>query len=63
LRENQTVIYNNNTVTRHRTSNKTDLKRKTPGDKSLVICFNKDCKLRKQKSCRGFEACPGFQGK
>jgi len=26
------------------------------------ICFNRDCKLRKQKTCRGFEGCPGFRG-
>jgi hypothetical protein len=32
-------------------------------DNESVVCFNKDCKLRKQKSCKGFEACPGFQGK
>jgi hypothetical protein len=28
-----------------------------------VICFNRDCKLRKKKSCKGFEACPGFKGR
>ena len=31
--------------------------------KSSFVCFNKECKLRKQKSCRGFEGCPGFKGK
>jgi hypothetical protein len=30
---------------------------------SSTVCFNKECKLRKQKSCRGFEGCPGFKGK
>jgi len=30
---------------------------------SQFICFNRDCKLRKQKSCKGFEGCPGFKGK
>jgi len=37
---------------------------KKPADQSpATVCFNKDCKLRKQKSCKGFEGCPGFQGK
>ncbi|UCH44168.1 MAG: hypothetical protein JSV11_07625 [Nitrospiraceae bacterium] len=30
---------------------------------SGFICFNRECKLRKKKSCKGFEACPGFKGK
>jgi hypothetical protein len=37
-------------------------KKKSPSD-SPVICTNRDCKLRKQKNCRGFEGCPGFQGR
>ena len=28
-----------------------------------VVCFNRDCKLRKKKSCKGFEGCPGFKGR
>jgi hypothetical protein len=35
----------------------------TPAKEISFICFNKDCKLRKQKSCKGFEGCPGFKGK
>jgi hypothetical protein len=27
------------------------------------LCVNRDCKLRKQKGCKGFEGCPGYQGK
>jgi len=38
-------------------------KKKRSENKDKFICFNKECKLRKQKSCKGFEACPGFQGK
>jgi hypothetical protein len=34
-----------------------------PGNKDKFICFNKECKLRKQKSCKGFEGCPGYLGK
>ncbi|MBI5666076.1 MAG: hypothetical protein HZC49_13460 [Nitrospirae bacterium] len=50
-------------MTKKRTAKKTALKMTTPEAVPVVVCFNKDCKLRKQKQCRGFEACPGFQGK
>lgn len=30
--------------------------------KTVNICFNADCRLRKA-GCRGFEGCPGFKGK
>jgi len=38
-------------------------KKETAKNPSASICVNKDCKLRKQKKCAGFEACPGFQGR
>jgi hypothetical protein len=42
-------------------------KKKRCGDmtenKDKFICFNKECKLRKQKSCKGFEGCPGYLGR
>lgn len=63
LREKHKVIYNKARMTKYKPSKKTALKKKTAAEKTSVVCFNKDCKLRKQKSCRGFEACPGFQGK
>jgi hypothetical protein len=31
-------------------------------EKGVIICFNRDCKLRK-KGCKGFEGCPGFMAK
>jgi hypothetical protein len=34
-----------------------------PEKDGAVICFNRDCKLRKKKSCKGFEGCPGFKGR
>jgi hypothetical protein len=38
--------------------------RKRSGEKQAsTVCINKDCKLRKQKSCKGFEGCPGFKGR
>jgi hypothetical protein len=42
---------------------KKKIAKKSAGSNEKFICFNKDCKLRKQKSCKGFEGCPGFQGK
>jgi len=51
------------TVTKYRTTKKTGAIKKTAEEKTSVVCFNRECKLRKQKGCRGFEACPGFQGK
>jgi len=43
---------------------------KKPADKKhpsgklhSLVCFNRDCKLKKQKSCAGFEGCPGFKGR
>ncbi|MEW6599926.1 MAG: hypothetical protein AB1499_03060 [Nitrospirota bacterium] len=50
-------------MTKKKTSDNTGPAKRTADVKTTVICFNKECKLRKQKSCRGFEACPGFQGK
>jgi hypothetical protein len=32
-------------------------------EKGEVVCFNRDCKLRKKKTCKGFEGCPGFLGR
>lgn len=29
--------------------------------KNTVVCVNKRCKLRKA-GCKGFEACPGYEG-
>jgi hypothetical protein len=34
-----------------------------PENNGSVICFNRDCKLRKKKRCKGFEGCPGFKGR
>jgi hypothetical protein len=50
-------------VANDRTSKIKGLIKKTAAERTSVVCFNKECKLRKQKSCRGFEACPGFKGK
>lgn len=27
------------------------------------VCTNKDCVLKKEKGCKGFEACPGYKGR
>jgi len=45
------------------TDRKDPEKKKKSSADSSVICINRDCKLRKQKRCTGFEGCPGFQGK
>jgi len=29
----------------------------------IPVCYNRDCKLRKQRKCKGFQGCPGFKGK
>jgi len=62
-------------VARRTVKNKTALKKKPASKKKpvskkkmsekddSVVCFNRDCKLRKKKSCKGFEGCPGFQGR
>ncbi|UCH81138.1 MAG: hypothetical protein JSW20_00625 [Nitrospiraceae bacterium] len=46
---------------------KKNIKGNVPGKitshNDTFICFNKECKLRKQKSCKGFEGCPGYLGK
>jgi hypothetical protein len=36
---------------------------KAKDNKDKFICSNKECKLRKQKSCKGFEGCPGYMGR
>jgi len=36
---------------------------KITSHKDTFICFNKECKLKKQMRCKGFEGCPGFLGK
>jgi hypothetical protein len=41
----------------------TAISRRAPGMDVSVICINRDCKLRKKKSCKGFEGCPGFKGR
>ncbi|MBZ0157283.1 MAG: hypothetical protein K8I29_13865 [Alphaproteobacteria bacterium] len=39
-------------------------KRNTPAaEKYSSACFNKECKLKKEKGCSGFEACPGYKGR
>ncbi|MDH4027669.1 MAG: hypothetical protein OEU95_02410 [Nitrospirota bacterium] len=38
-------------------------KKKTEQKKPATVCMNKDCTLRKEKKCMGFEGCPGFKGK
>jgi len=48
---------------RKRAIAKKKIAKKPVNNDGRFTCFNKDCKLRKQKSCKGFEACPGFQGK
>jgi hypothetical protein len=57
------LFIRNSMATRKKNKIKSTSKIMTSDDNSSVVCFNKDCKLRKQKSCKGFEACPGFQGK
>jgi hypothetical protein len=50
-------------VAKKKITKKTGIRGENSKGKSGFICYNKECKLRKQKSCKGFEACPGFQGK
>jgi hypothetical protein len=50
-------------VSKKKSERKKAAKRKSSETENSVICINKDCKLRKQKSCKGFEACPGFKGR
>ncbi|MFO0753107.1 MAG: hypothetical protein U0411_07280 [Thermodesulfovibrionales bacterium] len=38
-------------------------KAKPPAEKHSSACFNKECKLKKEKGCSGFEACPGYKGR
>jgi hypothetical protein len=38
-------------------------RKRSEGKQDLTVCVNKDCKLRKQKNCKGFEGCPGFKGR
>jgi hypothetical protein len=40
---------------------KEDTSKKVSGTGGKTICFNGECKLRKQ-GCKGFVACPGFKG-
>jgi hypothetical protein len=53
----------NSAVTTNKKSAKKRSKSKNPGSNTAFICFNRECKLRRQKTCRGFEGCPGFKGK
>ncbi len=56
-------LYNNGIMPKQKMRNKKSAKKKTSDDTSSAVCFNRDCKLRKQKKCTGFEGCPGYQGK
>jgi hypothetical protein len=38
-------------------------KKHPSGKQNPLLCFNRDCKLKKRKPCAGFEGCPGFKGK
>ncbi len=46
-----------------KTDRKERINGQADGKSSKFTCYNKDCKLRKQKSCKGFEGCPGFQSR
>jgi len=28
-----------------------------------TICLNRDCRIRKERPCKGFEGCPGYRSK
>lgn len=34
-----------------------------PEGRAFSLCANKDCKLKKEAGCKGFEACPGYKGR
>ncbi len=42
---------------------KPESRKKTSEKGASVVCFNRDCKLRIKKRCKGFEGCPGFKGR
>jgi hypothetical protein len=45
-----------------RSGRKLRTKKAPPVENHVVICVNRDCKLRR-KGCRGFEGCPGYMAR